>query len=114
MPRLSPWNAKDIVWDGRCSHSALLERITGEDEGIMVEQITAKLDQLDRIRKAKMVIRSAATQPILRAENKALKRYHCDICNKSYMSEHALALHKTSQMHKYNAIGVKKYFQDPD
>jgi hypothetical protein len=43
MPRLSPWNAKDIAWDDCCSHSALLEAITGEDEGLTVEQITAKL-----------------------------------------------------------------------
>jgi hypothetical protein len=43
IPRLSPWNAKDIAWDGCCSHSALLKAITGEDEGLTVEQITAKL-----------------------------------------------------------------------
>ena len=47
MPRLSPWNAKDIAWDGCCSHSALLEAITGEGEGLTVEQITAKLVELD-------------------------------------------------------------------
>jgi hypothetical protein len=66
MPRLSPWNAKDIAWDGCCSHSALLEGITGEDEGLTVEEITAKLVELDRVRKAKMVLRGVRTQPTLR------------------------------------------------
>jgi hypothetical protein len=114
MPRLSPWNAKDIAWDGCCSHSALLESITGEDEGLTVEQITAKLVEMDRLRKEKMVLRTAASQPILRANTKASKRYHCDICNKSYESNHALEVHKTSQMHIGNAAGVRKVLSRPE
>lgn len=113
MPRLSPWNVKDITWDGCCSHSALLEGITGEDEGITVERVTAKLLELDRIRKQKMIVRTTATQPTLRANNKASQRYHCNTCNTSYMSSHALELHKTSQMHKSNVKGVTKVLSRP-
>lgn len=113
MPRLSPWNAKDIAWDGCCSHSALLEGITGEDEGLTVEQITAKLVELDRIRKEKMVVRTAATQPILRANNKTSQRYHCEICNSSYQSNHALELHKTSKKHIDKVAGVTKVHSRP-
>ena len=53
MPHLRPWNAKDIIWDGCCSHSALLEGIKTEDEGLTVEQTTVKLVEQDRIRKGK-------------------------------------------------------------
>jgi hypothetical protein len=113
MPRLSPWDAKDIAWDGCCSHSSLLEGVHGEEEGLTPEQIAAKLLEQDRIRKEKMVVRSIATQPTLRANNKATQRYHCNTCNKSYMSNHALELHKTSPMHKNNVMGIKKVLSRP-
>jgi hypothetical protein len=113
MPRLSPWNSKDITWDGCCSHSALFEGITGEDAGLTVEEITAKLAELDRVRKGKMVVRTTTAQLILRANNKASKRYHCDICNKSYESNHALSLHQTSQMHIIDAAGITKVLSRP-
>jgi hypothetical protein len=93
--------------------SALLEAITGEDEGLTVEEIAAKPVELDRVRKAKMVLVSARTQPISRKNNKASKRYHCDICNKSCSSNHALELHKTSQMRINKAAGVTKVLSRP-
>lgn len=38
MPRLSPWNAKDIAWDGCCSHSALLESVTGRTKALLLSK----------------------------------------------------------------------------
>jgi Pyruvate/2-oxoacid:ferredoxin oxidoreductase delta subunit len=49
----------------------------------------------------------------LRKNNKASKRYHCDICNKSYEPNHALELHKPSQKHINKAAGVTKIFSRP-
>jgi hypothetical protein len=52
--------------------------------------------------------RSYPTYIEKKKNNKASKRYHFDICNKSCESNHALELHKTSQAHINKATGVTK------
>jgi len=50
MPRLSPWSAEDVKYDGCCNHSALFEGISGEEEGLTLEQIAANEVEMDQKR----------------------------------------------------------------
>jgi transcription elongation factor Elf1 len=100
MPRLSPWSAEDVEYDGCCNHSALLEGISGEEKGLTLEQIVAKKAEMDQKR--------LVQQPTQRAGYIASQKYFCKICNKAYLSTTALEIHETSQMHIDNAAGVTK------
>jgi len=51
MPHLCPWSLEDIEYYGCCSHSALLEGIQGEEDGLTLEEIAAKQVEMVQTRK---------------------------------------------------------------
>jgi hypothetical protein len=50
MPPLCPWACEDMQYDGCCSHSSIAEHITGEDDGLTLEQIAAEAVEMEQRR----------------------------------------------------------------
>lgn len=55
MPHLCPWSLEGIEHDSCCSHSALLEYIRGEEDGLTFEEIAAKQVEMVQTDEAKKV-----------------------------------------------------------
>lgn len=114
MPYLYPWSLEDIEYDGCCTHSALLEAIQGEEDGLTLEEIAAKQVKMEQTRKEKHVALSTVSNPIWRAADRASRTYACDICDEVFNDSTDLARHNTSQKHIDKAAGVTKVLKQPE
>lgn len=106
-----------MEYDGLCSHCALVEKITNEDEGLTLEQVEAKGVEMEQRRidsvKNRDPVKLAATQKKSKAKLKAAKKYYCDDSNESFDSSSLLARHKTTQTHINKVAGVVKVVKVP-
>jgi hypothetical protein len=67
-----------MEYDGCCSSSALAEAVTGEEEGLTLEQMAAKQVEMDKRREAQLAAKSAAYYEFKANDfeaYKALQRY---------------------------------------
>lgn len=117
MPDLLCWKAKDLTYDGCCSHTAIYEAVQGEYDGLSLEQIAVKDALLDARRKEQekasqakfyakisttdwMRRRQLANQKRTRDRIIAAKTHWCPTCKEAFQSKGALKTHNTRIRYK--------------
>jgi hypothetical protein len=105
-----PWAREDVDWMPLCSHISINEIAKGDFHLPIevLEEIEAGRLERERGRKARNSLRSdrrhkaanRARHKARVAANKASKRFHCDVCDKSLQSRVALVSHRKSDDHK--------------
>lgn len=132
MPHLCPWKIDSIEYYGACNHVALWENVKGQELGLSLEEIAALETELEEKRllqkwtayhglketifeefKAQRA-RYAAVSKAGRAQNKATRRFACDVCGPAFNSLTDLNLHNLTQNHKDKVKGrPRKAPKDP-
>ena len=127
LPPLCPWFLDGVEYDGCCSHSALTEGISGEEDGLTVEQIAVKHVEMVARRAAANSARyydrkandpethhalqlhyaknrtneqNAESLRNSRKKAKLEKRFACDVCHEAFSNSYELNRHYDSKRHK--------------
>jgi hypothetical protein len=100
----------------------LKERISGEEDGLTVEEISAKAEQMKQRRatqqkvtalKAKLDGRESAKGNKHKAKVIATRKHACDTCNVVCYSVIDLNNHNTSKRHLDKVAGITRVVKDP-
>lgn len=141
MPHICPWSLDTIEYDGCCSHVAIYEIVSGEEDGLTLEQLATKQVELDQRRKEnhktyyydfkrlnfeewKARIRrqdaqrdpeeKTATAKKTKATAIAARRFSCDLCNYVGQDSKDLNKHNATKKHIDKARGVNRIVKHPE
>ena len=118
MPHLCPWSLDAMEYDGSCGHFSLTEGSRDIYEDLTNEQIEAleaerqlKHSRRDALNRGK---EDKARGEVLRINNnRASKKYKCDLCDVVFGTGAGLRRHNRTQKHMDNVAGITKVVGRP-
>jgi hypothetical protein len=140
IPPLCPWSLETMEYNGCCSHSALVEHVTNENDSLTLEQIAAKEVGMEQRRSEQKSaayhefkrldlpgwqatrrkhaancdpVKKAASPKKSKANLKATRKYACDICGVAFSDSTELNAHNTTRKHIRQGYWRQQSAQSP-